>query len=181
MEILRHQSTFSYEDEENGSEDYREAGKSAAENWDAPFIITTAVQFFESVYGNKRGKLRKMHNMSESILIFDEAHLMPQDYLQPCLQAVAYMTRYLHSEAIFLTATMPDYEKLMREYALTDLQMINLIEDKSMFGKFQKCRYSFIGEVDIRGLLSRSQQYPSSLIIVNRRADCPCFISGVWR
>lgn len=171
MEILRHQSTFSYEDEENGSEDYREAAKSAAENWDASFIITTAVQFFESVYGNKRGKLRKMHNMSESILIFDEAHLMPQDYLQPCLQAVAYMTRYLHSEAIFLTATMPDYEKLMREYALTDLQMINLIEDKSMFGKFQKCRYSFIGEVDIRGLLSRSQQYPSSLIIVNRRAD----------
>src|SRR5699024_6409627 len=58
MEILRHQSSFSYEDEENGSEDYREASKSAIENWDAPFIITTAVQFFESVYSNKRGKLR---------------------------------------------------------------------------------------------------------------------------
>lgn len=101
LEILRHQSTFSYEDEENGSEDYREAAKCAAENWDAPFVITTAVQFFESVYANKRGKLRKMHNMSDSILIFDEAHLMPQDYLQPCLQAITYITRYLHSEAVF--------------------------------------------------------------------------------
>ncbi len=171
VEILRHQSTFSYEDEENGSEDYRKAAKSAVENWDAPLIITTAVQFFESVYSNKRGKLRKMHNMSDSILIFDEAHLMPQNYLQPCLQAVAYITRYLHSEAVFLTATMPDYEKLMRTYALADLQMISLISDKSMFETFRKCRYTAIGEVDIKELLSRSRSYPSSLIIVNRKAD----------
>ena len=78
-EILRHQSTFSYEDEEQFDEDYRKSAKNAAENWDAPFIITTAVQFFQSIYANKRGKLRKLHNMSDSILIFDEAHLMPQD------------------------------------------------------------------------------------------------------
>ena len=55
-----------------------------------------------------------MHNMSDSILIFDEAHLMPQDYLQPCLQAISYITKYLHSEAVFLTATMPDFEKLLK-------------------------------------------------------------------
>lgn len=170
MEILRHQSTFSYEDDANGSEDYRKAAKTAVENWDAPFIITTAVQFFESVYANKRGKLRKMHNMSESILIFDEAHLMPQNYLQPCLQAVAYITRYLHSEAIFLTATMPDFERLIKEYALPNSKIIKLIKDTSMFVKFQKCRYSYIGEVTETELISRSSVYPSSLIIVNKKS-----------
>ena len=169
-EILRHQSTFSYEEKENGSEDYREAAKSAAENWEAPFIITTAVQFFESVYGNKRGKLRKMHNMAESILVFDEAHLMPQAYLQPCLQAVAYITRYLHSQAIFLTATMPDYEQLIREYALPDCRMVKLIQDTSMFAKFQKCRYQYLGEVEQTELLRQSREFSSSLIIVNRKA-----------
>ncbi len=170
LEILRHQSTFSYEDEENGSEDYREAAKTAAENWDAPFIITTAVQFFESVYANKRGKLRKVHNMADSILVFDEAHLMPQDYLQPCLQAVAYITRYLHSEAVFLTATMPDFEKLMKEYALPDSKIVKLIKDTSMFTKFQKCRYSYIGEISSSELLSKCREYPSSLIVVNKKA-----------
>lgn len=170
LEILRHQSTFSYEDEENGSEDYRDAAKTAAENWDAPFIITTAVQFFESLYANKRGKLRKMHNMANSILVFDEAHLMPQDYLQPCLQAIAYITRYLHSEAVFLTATMPDFENLMNKYTLQDGRIIKLIKDTSKFDIFQKCKYSYLGEISPSELLHESNKYPSSLIIVNKKA-----------
>ena len=86
-----------------------------------------------------------MHNMSDSILIFDEAHLMPQDYLQPCLQAITYITRYLHSEAVFLTATMPDFEQLIREYALPDSKITSLIDDSSLFSQFQKCRYSYLG------------------------------------
>ena len=170
MDILRHQSTFSYEDEENGSEDYRLAAKSAVENWDAPFIVTTAVQFFGSIYANKRGKLRKMHNMSDSILIFDEAHLMPQSYLQPCLQGISYITKYLNSEAVFLTATMPDFEQLIRTYAIADIRIHRLIQDTSDFKKFQKCTFSYLNEIMVEELLERSENLPSSLIIVNSKA-----------
>ena len=171
IDILRHQSVYSYENDENISEDYREAAKNAMENWDAPFIITTAVQFFESIYANKRGKLRKMHNMSNSILVFDEAHLMPQDYLQPCLQAVSYITKYLNSEAIFLTATMPDYENLIREYALKNINIVNLINDTSKFKIFQKNNYNYVGKLCSESLIEKSRQYPSTLVIVNRKAD----------
>lgn len=169
LEILRHQSTFSYEDAEDQDENYRKAATLAAENWDAPFIVTTAVQFFESVYANKRGKLRKLHNMADSILVFDEAHLMPQSYLQPCLQSIAFITRYLNSEAIFLTATMPDFENLIHKYALPDSKIFNLIQDTSLFGEFQKCRYEYIGEVEADALLEKSSQSPSSLVIVNSK------------
>ena len=170
LEILRHQSTFDYENIDEMDEDYKEAAKIAIENWgNTKFIITTTVQFFESIYSNKRGKLRKIHNMADSILIFDEAHMMPEKYLQPCLQAVAYITKYLQSEAVFLTATMPDYLSLIRKYAVTDSKIINLIEDKSLFKKFQKCNYNYLGEIGENELLAKSSLSPSSLIIVNTR------------
>lgn len=167
-DILRHQSTFSYE-EEDRDEDYREMAKRATENWDAEFLITTMVQFFESIYANKRGKLRKLHNMADSILIFDEAHLMPQEYLQPCLQAVTFITKYLNSEAVFLTATMPDFSKLIQQYALPNSKIENLVEDTFAFCEFQKCKYSFMGETDTKELLKEAAKYPSSLIIVNKK------------
>lgn len=171
-EILRHQSTFSYEDEikNDYSEEYKEAAKSAAENWNVnSIIVTTAVQFFESVYANKRGKLRKLHNMADSILIFDEAHLMPLDYLQPCLRAIAYITRYLNSEAVFLTATMPDYTRLLQEHALGDSKIVNLIGDNSLFSEFQKCSYQYLGQINTETVLEKAASYPSSLIIVNKK------------
>ena len=169
LEILRHQSTFSYEEEENGSEDYRDAAKNAVENWDAPFILTTAVQFFDSIYANKRGKLRKFHNMADSILIFDEAHFMPVDYLQPCLQAVSYLTKYLNSEAVFLTATMPDFRRLLQQYALSNSRILDLIEDQTLFSEFQKCEYRYLGGQTGEEILNRAALYPSCLIIANKR------------
>lgn len=174
-EILRHQSTFSYEDDneksdDNSAEDYGRIAKSATENWDvSSIIVTTAVQFFESVYANKRGKLRKLHNMADSVLIFDEAHTMPLPYLQPCLRAISYITKYLGSEAVFLTATMPDFSQLMHRYALSNSTIINLIEDDSQFFLFQKCKYQYIGELEEEEILQEAIESPSRLIIVNTR------------
>lgn len=168
-QILRHQSTFSYEDAENLTEDERETAKFACENWDAQIIITTAVQFFESIYANRRGKLRKLHNMAHSVLVFDEAHLMPREFLQPCLMAVALLTRCLHSEAIFLTATMPNFRKLMEQYTLPNEKIVDLVPDRSAFPKFAKCEYRFIGEQSDEALLHMAAQSPASLIIVNSR------------
>lgn len=167
-EILQHHSTFAYDDE-NKSEDYRNASKIASENWGAPFIITTSVQFFESLYSNKRGKLRKLHHMANSVLVFDEAHLMPTNYLQPCLQAISYITQYLNSEAIFLTATMPDFSKLIREYALPSCKIENLLKDTSLFKEFRKCKFQYLGEVNDIEILDKVSCYPSALIVVNNK------------
>lgn len=168
-EILRHQSTFLIEDDKNYDEDYKKTVRFAIENWDAQMIITTSVQFFESIYANKRGKLRKMHNMADSILIFDEAHLMPFAFLQPCLQSVSYITKYLNSEAVFLTATMPDFKKLITEYALQNSIIVDLIDDKSDFAMFQKCKFQYIGSCSAEYIVDKAQNNASALIVVNKR------------
>lgn len=185
-ELLRHQSTFSYDEEDeqdkedekrkekdaslDESDDFKKAAKNAVENWNADsIIVTTAVQFFESLYANKRGKLRKLHNIANSILVFDEAHLLPVKFLKPCLQAIAYTTKYLNSEAIFLTATMPDFPRFLKQYALKNSRVLSLIEDKTLFSAFQKCRYEYIGEQEYEDLIGKAVKCPSALLIANSR------------
>ena len=168
-QLLRHQSSFSYEDRDDLEEDYRRSAIYACENWDAELIITTAVQFFESIYANRRGKLRKLHNMADSILIFDEAHLMPLAFLQPCLRGIAFITKYLHSEAIFLTATMPDFGTLIQKYALQDIKIVDLIPDHSDFIHFKKNKYIDLGTISDEQLLQTTARYASSLIVMNSR------------
>lgn len=167
--ILRHQSSFCIDDSDS-SEEYKNLLKNVTENWNVQIIITTSVQFFESIYDNKRNKLRKLHNMADSIIIFDEAHMMPTQYLQPCLRAVSLITKLINSEAVFLTATMPDFQNLIKQYSLPGTKINNLVEDKSHFGAFKKGDFFNIGEVSEEGLLEHAMEKPASLIVVNKRS-----------
>lgn len=168
-DVLRHQSSFIYEEQENLSEDFILSAKYACENWDAGIIVTTAVQFFESLYGNRRNKLRKVHNLAESVIVFDEAHLMPREYLEPCLRGVSYIARYLHSEALLLTATMPDFRMLLSRYAIPDLQITDLVTDTSDFKYFRKCKYELVPTISDNSLVSKATSFASSLIVMNSR------------
>lgn len=167
-QILRHQSSFSYASDES-TEDWYPYAVKASENWDAQIIITTAVQFFESVYSSRRSKLRKIHNIANSVLVFDEAHLLPREYLQPCLNAVRFLTDSFHCKAIFLTATMPDYEKLLREYSGGNIQTQELISDKSIFRYFRKAHFTYIGSISNVTLIEKAKIAASSLIVVNTK------------
>jgi CRISPR-associated endonuclease/helicase Cas3 len=167
--ILRHQSTWIYEDDQTLNEEEKVARLKATENWDAPIVITTAVQFFESLYGDRRSRLRKLHNMQDALLIFDEAHLLPRAFLAPCLKGIALLTHVLNSEAILLTATMPDYRNLFERFGIPGLSMVDLVPDRSSFGAFQKCRYQVLGPLSAEGLLMRVARAPSCLVIVNSR------------
>lgn len=167
-QILCHQSSFCVDDSDY-DEGYKQLLKYAAENWNAQIIVTTSVQFFESVYKNKRNRLRKLHHMADSVIVFDEVHMMPMPYWQPCLRAVAQITRLLNSEALFLTATMPDFEQLVHTYALPRTIIIKTIEDKTDFALFRKCQYKNMGEVSTDLLMDDARRFPSALIVVNRR------------
>lgn len=164
--ILRHQSTYAVEDAEESDAKWI---YDAIENWDAPFIITTSAQFFESIYGNKRNKLRRLHNMGDSILVFDEIHKLPDKYLQPCLQSISYLTKFCNSQAFLLSATMPNFEELIRKYALPNSEIKDLIPDKTKFGVFKKCKFASSPAQTEKDLADEMCEFHTALAITNRK------------
>ena len=167
--ILRHQSTYVYENERD--EDYKELINRAEENWDANIVITTMVQFFESMYSNKRSKLRKLHNMADSIIVFDEAHLISLNILQPCLSSISILSKYFNSEIILLSATMPDYQKMMNEFVGFNIQFLDLIDDTKDFKIFETSKYKYIGEIESENIINEISNFKSSLVVLNKRKN----------
>lgn len=170
LPVLQHHSNYDFDDDKNEDENEitSEKLKRSCENWDAKLIVTTNIQFFESLYHYKGRRLRKLHNLADSVIIFDEIHMLPIDYIQPCLRAIGYVTKYLNSTAILMSATMPNYDKFMERY-MSGVKIENAVKDTSLFNVFDKCRYEYIGKCELASLEEKAQEYDNALIIVNKR------------
>lgn len=170
LPVLQHHSNYDFDNDKNEDENEitSEKLKRSCENWDAKLIVTTNIQFFESLYHYKGRRLRKLHNLADSVIIFDEIHMLPIDYIQPCLRAIGYVTKYLNSTAILMSATMPNYDKFMERY-MSGVKIENAVKDTSLFNVFDKCRYEYIGKCELASLAEKAQEYDNALIIVNKR------------
>ncbi|MDR3567034.1 MAG: CRISPR-associated helicase Cas3' [Syntrophobacteraceae bacterium] len=83
-----------------------------SENWDAPIIITTNVQLLESLFSNRPSACRKLHNLMESVVMFDEAQTLPQSLAVPTLAALSHLSRTYRTTVLFATATQPAFDAL---------------------------------------------------------------------
>lgn len=113
--VLEHHSGVLYDIEDHADLRTIRMAK-ATENWDKPVVVTTAVQFFESLFANRSSKCRKLHNLARSVVIFDEAQLLPIPHLRPCVFAIAQLVKHYGVSAVLCTATQPSLGGLFREF-----------------------------------------------------------------
>ena len=107
--VLEHHGGVSFDKADGG---LAEKLRLSAENWDAPVIVTTSAQFFQSLYGNRPAQCRKLHNIAQSVVVLDEVQLLPLSSLQPCAAAVEALCRDYGATALFCTATQPSLRRI---------------------------------------------------------------------
>lgn len=103
--VLEHHSNFLPEDIKD--KQLQERLQLATENWDYPIIVTTNVQFFESLFSNKRSDCRKLHNIAGSVVIFDEVQTLPLGFYKPIVHTLDTLQRLFGVSVLFTTASQP--------------------------------------------------------------------------
>lgn len=160
-QVLEHHGNAAYRDGEELN-----VKQLASENWDAPVVVTTNVQFFESLFSNRSSKCRKLHNISNSVLVFDEAQMLPVDYLQPCVRAVSELVLNYGCTAILCTATQPALDKLLPK-ALARGEICPEVAVQYDF--FRRTQLLRIGELTQEELADRLKTEEQVLCILNTR------------
>ena len=166
--VLEHHSGVQFELSDGASpEEVRRA--LAAENWDMPVIVTTAVQFFESIYANRSSKCRKLHNLADSVIIFDEAQMLPLCHLRPCVAAMASLAEQFRSTLVLCTATQPSLGDLLHTYApscpITEL----CPQTAEEYDSFHRVTFRQEGILEDDALAEKLSEHQQVLCIVNSR------------
>jgi CRISPR-associated endonuclease/helicase Cas3 len=117
--VLEHHSSFDWDQKAPATGNDAEAEgaqglaklRRDAENWDAPIVVTTAVQFFESLFARRPSQSRKLHNLAGSVIVLDEAQSIPVHLLRACMAAIDELSRNYGASVILCTATQPALRK----------------------------------------------------------------------
>ena len=165
--VLEHHSGFDFDEGEFSKSRLNERLRLAAENWDAPVIVTTNVQLFESLYSNKTSRCRKLHNIANSVIVLDEAQMIPTGFLIPCVKALSELVKHYGCTVLLSSATQPALERFFKTEGLECTEIIS--DAGTLFSELQRVSYRSLGSVadeDLAAHLARNHQ---ALCIVNNR------------
>lgn len=171
--VIEHHSNF----DAAGEDDESNKVRLACENWDAPIVVTTSVQFFESLFASRSSRCRKLHNIINSVIVFDEVQLVPSEFLKPILHSIGELQRTYKATLLLCTATQPAFGP-HPDFGFNGLNdMREVMEDPD--GLYRNLKRV---EIEVptnlsepktwEELASELSQIESVLCVVNRRDDC---------
>ena len=165
--VLEHHSTF--DDGKLQNEATKDKLRLASENWDAPIVVTTAVQFFESLFAERSSRCRKLHNITGSVIILDEAQMLPLNLLLPIMQAIKELAQNYRCSIVMCTATQPAVQAENGFYR--GFENVREIAPKptALFDKLRRTTVQHIGTQTDADLFAKLGEHPQMLIIVNNR------------
>lgn len=170
--VLEHHSGFDFDADELGTGASPEKIKImeqlrlASENWDAPIVVTTNVQFFESLYSDKTSRCRKLHNLANSVIVLDEAQMIPINQLRPCIEALKELVEHYGCTVVFCTATQPALSSVFG-----GLDMVHEIcpDVPELFDALNRVSYLYQGKLDDETLVDQLLAQDQILCIVDSR------------
>jgi len=173
--VLEHHSNFEYNDSSDSTE-IEKNQKLATENWDASIIVTTNVQFFESLFSCKTSRCRKLHNIANSVIILDEAQMLPLQYLKPCVRCLSELVKNYGCTVVLCSATQP---ALGAQFPSEIVSREICRDTDSMYNFFKRTRLKKIGMVTDEELIIRMNQEKQVLCIVSTRKQAQNLFEGM--
>ena len=152
----------------------------ASENWDAPIIVTTNVQLFESLFASRTSRCRKLHNLANSIIVLDEAQLLPPDFLNPILSVMKSLVEHYDVTFVLSTATQPALQSIYDAFNKPLLkgfepeQVTEIIPDcAQLFADLERVQVQVPDDLnterDWEDLAAEIAEYETVLVIVNTK------------
>jgi CRISPR-associated endonuclease/helicase Cas3 len=173
--VLEHHSQADFDDPKAGR-----WARLAAENWDAPFIITTFVRLFESLYARRPSAMRRVHRLANSVIVLDEVQALPHAMLAPILNGLRLLVRHFGATVLLASATQPSF------WALDEFKGVpctDLVHDTpKLVNDLRRVRYKW--QLDpkptLADIANQAASEPAALIVVNTTADAKA-VFDQWR
>lgn len=165
-EVIEHHSNLEPDDPMRQTEQSR----LAAENFDAPLIVTTNVQLFESMFASRTSRCRKLHRLAKSVVVLDEAQTLPVNLLAPTLTALDELVRNYGATVVLCTATQPAIEQ-RPGFPIGIDNVTPIIDDPlSLHKELRRVNVSNLGSIGDIDLAARIRAEPRVLCIANTRS-----------